>query len=101
MTTVACWLLDPVHFIPPFASISDINPAASAYDDVEWVNKLADYLKRIAETKPHIKLIGPSQFLPSRHYIHTMQFEQACALAIKSSHELLVASVFPMPDDGK
>ncbi|KAF9554793.1 class I glutamine amidotransferase-like protein [Agrocybe pediades] len=32
--------------------------AASAYENIEWINKLVDYLARIAATKPHIKLIG-------------------------------------------
>ena len=44
-------------------STSDIPTASSAYDDLEWINKLVIYIRRIAETKPHIKLIGVHQFL--------------------------------------
>ncbi|KIK01199.1 hypothetical protein K443DRAFT_99142 [Laccaria amethystina LaAM-08-1] len=32
--------------------------AASAYENVEWVNKLIAYIRHIAESKPHVKLIG-------------------------------------------
>jgi len=32
--------------------------AASAYENIEWVNKLVGYIARVAETKPHVKLIG-------------------------------------------
>ncbi|EDQ99850.1 uncharacterized protein LACBIDRAFT_255924, partial [Laccaria bicolor S238N-H82] len=32
--------------------------AASAYENVEWVNKLIAYISHIAESKPHVKLIG-------------------------------------------
>ncbi|KAF9524926.1 class I glutamine amidotransferase-like protein [Crepidotus variabilis] len=32
--------------------------AASAYENLEWINILVDYVARIAESKPNIKLIG-------------------------------------------
>ncbi|KAF5366183.1 hypothetical protein D9758_005672 [Tetrapyrgos nigripes] len=32
--------------------------AASAYEDKEWIHKLIDFVKRIADTKPNIKLVG-------------------------------------------
>ena len=32
--------------------------AASAYEDVEWINTLVAYIASIAEKKPHIKLLG-------------------------------------------
>ncbi|KAF8960621.1 class I glutamine amidotransferase-like protein [Flammula alnicola] len=32
--------------------------AASAYENIEWINKLVAYIARVAETKPHIKIIG-------------------------------------------
>ncbi|KAI0087198.1 class I glutamine amidotransferase-like protein [Irpex rosettiformis] len=32
--------------------------AASAYENVEWINKLVEYTAKIAGEKPHIKLIG-------------------------------------------
>ncbi|KAI0946488.1 hypothetical protein AcW1_009938 [Taiwanofungus camphoratus] len=32
--------------------------AASAYENLEWINRLVAYVKSIAEGKPHIKLIG-------------------------------------------
>lgn len=32
--------------------------AASAYDDKEWISKLVEYVAQVADTKPHIKLIG-------------------------------------------
>ncbi|KAK7438067.1 hypothetical protein VKT23_018234 [Stygiomarasmius scandens] len=32
--------------------------AASAYEDKEWIHKLVAFVKRIAETKPEIKLVG-------------------------------------------
>lgn len=33
--------------------------AASAYENVEWINKLTAYVADIAKTKPHIKIFGP------------------------------------------
>jgi len=32
--------------------------AASAYNDVEWINKLVKFTARVANDKPHIKIIG-------------------------------------------
>ncbi|KAF8811095.1 class I glutamine amidotransferase-like protein [Phlegmacium glaucopus] len=32
--------------------------AASAYEDIQWINKLARYIAHVAESKPHIKIIG-------------------------------------------
>ncbi|KAI0041907.1 class I glutamine amidotransferase-like protein [Auriscalpium vulgare] len=32
--------------------------AASAYEDVEWINKLVSWTARLATTKPQIKIIG-------------------------------------------
>jgi len=32
--------------------------AASAYEDIEWINNLVAYIAHIAQTKPHIKIIG-------------------------------------------
>ncbi|KAH9475957.1 Putative glutamine amidotransferase-like protein C13C5.04 [Psilocybe cubensis] len=32
--------------------------AASAYENLEWITKLCDYISRIATSKPHIKIIG-------------------------------------------
>ena len=34
--------------------------AASAYEDIEWVNKLVAYILRVAGTRPAVKLIGAS-----------------------------------------
>jgi len=32
--------------------------AASAYENIDWINKLVDFVKLIAASKPHIKIIG-------------------------------------------
>ncbi|KAI0371915.1 class I glutamine amidotransferase-like protein [Pilatotrama ljubarskyi] len=32
--------------------------AASAYENLEWINKLTDYVRFLAKEKPHIRLIG-------------------------------------------
>lgn len=37
--------------------------AASAYENLEWINRLVDYIRDVGTNKPHIKLIGVSPFL--------------------------------------
>ncbi|TFK37013.1 class I glutamine amidotransferase-like protein [Crucibulum laeve] len=32
--------------------------AASAYENVEWINRLTAFVKHVADEKPHVKLIG-------------------------------------------
>ncbi|PPQ70426.1 hypothetical protein CVT24_013176 [Panaeolus cyanescens] len=32
--------------------------ASSAYEDIEWINKLTQYIARVVNEKPHIKIIG-------------------------------------------
>ncbi|KDQ51912.1 hypothetical protein JAAARDRAFT_40737 [Jaapia argillacea MUCL 33604] len=32
--------------------------AASAYENVEWINKLTEFVARVARTKPEVKIIG-------------------------------------------
>ncbi|KIM43592.1 hypothetical protein M413DRAFT_443508 [Hebeloma cylindrosporum] len=32
--------------------------AASAHENIEWINNLVAYIARVAQTKPHIKIIG-------------------------------------------
>lgn len=32
--------------------------AASAYEDIGWINKLVRYIAHVAENKPHIKIVG-------------------------------------------
>ena len=41
---------------PPFAHRG--LSAASAYENLEWINRLVAYTASIAEEKPNIKLIG-------------------------------------------
>lgn len=36
---------------------------ASAYDDIEWINKLVDYVARVTTVKPKLKFIGASSDL--------------------------------------
>lgn len=102
-TTLACCSLDLVHLSHiHFVSLPLIPKtvtASSAYDDIEWINKLVDYVKRIAETKPHIKLIGRSVSISLLH-IFTVQ-QQASVLVTKSSRELSVANVFSMVVNGR
>ncbi|KAF8154701.1 class I glutamine amidotransferase-like protein [Crassisporium funariophilum] len=41
-----------------YDSIMLTGSAASAYENIEWTNKLVGYISRVADTKPHVKLIG-------------------------------------------
>lgn len=43
---------------PKVNRLSDDRSASSAYENIEWINKLVAYTANIAETKPHVKLIG-------------------------------------------
>ena len=39
---------------------STLAVAASAYENLTWINRLIDYVKYLAEEKPKIRLIGQS-----------------------------------------
>ena len=39
-------------------AISHLIVAASAYEDVEWINKLVSWIANVVSTKPQIKIIG-------------------------------------------
>ena len=57
--------------------------AASAYEDVEWVNKLVAYIARVADIKPTVKLIGALLQLCTANSITDDQHHQASALDIR------------------
>jgi hypothetical protein len=40
--------------------VCSLSIAASAYQDLEWINKLVAYTAYIATSKPHVKIIGRS-----------------------------------------
>ena len=44
MTTVSCLTL--------------FDLAASAYENVEWINHLVEYVRTVAESKPNVRLFG-------------------------------------------
>ena len=69
--------------------------AASAYEDVEWINKLVPWVADVAINRPHIKIIGLSG--PSNSLcILEIIYKQGYALVIKLSHELSVVNAYPM-----
>ncbi|KAJ7176622.1 class I glutamine amidotransferase-like protein [Mycena filopes] len=41
-----------------YAGLIITGSRASAYDDIEWINKLVDYVVHVATTKPKVKIIG-------------------------------------------
>ncbi|KAJ7768326.1 class I glutamine amidotransferase-like protein [Mycena metata] len=41
-----------------YAGLVITGSRASAYDDIEWINKLVDYTVHVATTKPKIKIVG-------------------------------------------
>ncbi|RDB26710.1 putative glutamine amidotransferase-like protein C13C5.04 [Hypsizygus marmoreus] len=48
----------PEDKIDTYEGIIYTGSAASAYEDVEWINKLVSYTAHIAKDKPNVKLIG-------------------------------------------
>lgn len=44
--------------IDDYRAIIMTGSAASAYENLEWINRLVDYVRDVATNKPHIKLIG-------------------------------------------
>ncbi|PSR78424.1 hypothetical protein PHLCEN_2v7415 [Hermanssonia centrifuga] len=46
--------------IDEYQGIIMTGSAASAYENLEWINQLVAYIASLAEEKPHIKLIGTS-----------------------------------------
>ncbi|KAF8634062.1 hypothetical protein AX17_004326 [Amanita inopinata Kibby_2008] len=48
----------PDDALDTYKAIVLTGSAASAYEDVEWINRLVAYISRVAETKPSIKIIG-------------------------------------------
>ena len=69
--------------------------AASAYEDVEWINKLVPWVADVAINRPHIKIIGLSS--PSNSlYILEIIYEQGYALVIKLSRVLSAVNAYPM-----
>ncbi|KAJ7040760.1 class I glutamine amidotransferase-like protein [Mycena alexandri] len=41
-----------------YAGLVITGSRASAYEDIEWINKLVDYTVHVATTKPRIKIVG-------------------------------------------
>ena len=41
-----------------------LSTAASAYEDIEWINKLVEYTANLARSKPNVKLFGTSDRKP-------------------------------------
>jgi len=48
----------PEESIDKYDAIVLTGSAASAYENIEWINKLVDFVALVAENKPRIKLIG-------------------------------------------
>lgn len=48
--------------IADYQAIILTGSAASAYENVEWINRLVDYIRDVGTNKQHIKLIGVSPF---------------------------------------
>ena len=48
--------------IDDYQAIILTGSAASAYDNLDWINRLVDYIRDVGTNKPHIKLIGLSAF---------------------------------------
>jgi len=48
----------PDDKIDSYDGILITGSASSAYENIEWINKLVAYIAKIAETKPRIKLLG-------------------------------------------
>ncbi|EKM53291.1 uncharacterized protein PHACADRAFT_259553 [Phanerochaete carnosa HHB-10118-sp] len=44
--------------IDRYSAIVMTGSAASAYENLEWINQLVAYIASVAETKPNVKLIG-------------------------------------------
>lgn len=48
----------PDHLLDSYDGIVTTASASSAHEDLEWINKLAEFIKRVAQEKPQIKFIG-------------------------------------------
>lgn len=68
-TNLASYKLDPYDVVHRMEYPSDdeldrydgimiTGSAASAYEDIEWINLLVGFVKKVAETKQKIKIIG-------------------------------------------
>lgn len=74
--------------------------AASAYEDVEWINKLVPWVADVAINRPRIKIIGPPDLL-SPPYTLEIIHEQEYVLVIKSSRELSAVNAYRTGESGK
>lgn len=52
--------------IDDYRAIIMTGSAASAYENLDWINRLVDYIRDVGTKQPHIKLIGVSLFSKSR-----------------------------------
>lgn len=67
--------------------------AASAYEDVEWINILVPWVADIATNRPHIKIIGEPKNMKSTQPTERSLL-QGYVSAIKSLRELWVVNVY-------
>jgi hypothetical protein len=74
--------------------------AASAYEDVEWINKLVAWVADVATNRPRTKIIGLSCPLNPPYILEIIR-EQEYVLVIKSSRELSAANAYRMGESGK
>ncbi|THH23061.1 hypothetical protein EUX98_g8117 [Antrodiella citrinella] len=63
--------------------------AASAYENLQWINLLVAYIASVAEEKPHIKLIGAFAFysenIQQMHRDHIPEVPKSCHLLASTS----------------
>lgn len=68
--------------------------AASAYADLPWIKKLINYIKTLANTKPHVKIIGTLEAQVYMVYQFYPLILQGSVLDIKSLQWLWRVLVF-------
>lgn len=92
--------LDPVSKMTwVYAIYSPSSTAASAYENVEWINKLVSYVTRIATSRPDIKIIGTLRLPHNNDSILLYQY----TLGICFGHQIVARALGGecVPNSGK